>query len=324
MAHAIRVHEVGGPEVLRWEGVAVGEPGAGEARVRHRAVGVNFIDVYQRNGLYPVARPYTPGTEAAGVVEAVGKEVVNVRVGDRVAYATGPLGAYSEVRLVPADKLVALPAAVADDVAAAMMLKGMTAEYLVRRILPLTPGDVALVHAAAGGVGLILCQWLAHLGVTVIGTAGSDDKAALARAHGATHTVVYTRDDFVARVKELTGGAGVRVVYDSVGRDTFLRSLDCIRPRGMMVTFGQSSGAIAPFDPLLLSQKGSLFLTRPTISAYAASRDDLVRSATALFEVVTRGAVKIEIGQRFALRDAAGAHHALESRATHGATVLTP
>ena len=323
MTHAIRAHEAGGPDVLRWEEVTVGEPGAGEVRVRHRAVGVNFIDVYQRSGLYPVTRPYTPGTEAAGVVEAVGEGVTHLRVGDRVGYATGPLGAYSEARLVPAERLVVLPVAIADDVAAAMMLKGMTAEYLARRILPLTAGDVALVHAAAGGVGLILCQWLAHLGVTVIGTAGSDEKAAMARTHGATHTIVYTRDDFVARVKELTSGAGVRVVYDSVGRDTFLRSLDCIRPRGMMVSFGQSSGAIAPFDPLVLSQKGSLFLTRPTLFTYAAARDDLVRSAKALFDVVGRGAVKIEIGQRFALRDAADAHRALESRATHGATVLT-
>lgn len=323
MTSAIRVHETGGPEVLKWEQVSVAEPGPGQVRLRHGAVGLNFIDVYFRIGLYPTELPFTPGLEASGVVEAVGDGVTELSAGDRVAYAAPPVGAYSEMRLMPADRLVKVPDGVSDEVAAAMMLKGMTAHYLLRRTYRVKAGDTILFHAAAGGVGLIACQWAKHLGATVIGTVGSDEKAELAAAHGCDHPIVYTRENFVERVKAITGGEGVPVVYDSVGKDTFMNSLDCLRPLGIMVLFGQSSGPVPPIDPGILAPKGSLFLTRPTLMTYTAKRDDLVVAAEELFEVVQSGAVKLEINQRFALKDAAEAHRALEARQTTGSTILT-
>jgi len=325
MSKAIRVHATGGPEVLRWEEVEVGAPGEGEALVRHAAVGLNYIDVYFRTGLYPApGLPFTPGMEGAGTVEAVGPGVSEVAPGDRVAYAAAPVGAYAEVRLMPARKLVRLPDSIDFEQGAAMMLQGMTVEYLLRRTYPLRGGETILFHAAAGGVGLIACQWASHLGATVIGTVGSDEKAELARAHGCAHPIVYSREDFVERVREITGGEGVPVVYDSVGRDTFARSLECLRPRGMLVSFGQSSGPVEPLDIGVLSAKGSLYLTRPTLMTYTAAREDLLASAQALFEVVESGAVRIEIGQRFPLAEAAAAHRALEARRTTGSTVLVP
>jgi NADPH2:quinone reductase len=324
MPYAIRFHRTGGPEVLQWEDVEVGEPGPGEARLRHHAVGLNFIDVYHRSGLYPVPLPSGLGTEAAGVVEAVGADVTDLAPGDRVAYATSPLGAYAEARLMPADRLVKLPTAIGFEQAAAMMLQGLTAQYLLRRTYPVKPGDTILIHAAAGGVGLIVCQWAKALGATVIGTVGSDAKAAVARAHGCDHAIVYTREDFPARVRELTGGEGVAVVYDSIGRDTFLGSLDCLRPLGMMVSFGSASGPVAPFEPALLAQKGSLFLTRPTLFTYAARRADLSAMAAELFDVVASGKVDIAVNQRYPLREAARAHADLEARRTTGSTVLIP
>jgi NADPH2:quinone reductase len=290
--------------------------------LRQHAAGLNFIDVYHRTGLYPQPLPFTPGVEGAGVVESVGEGVEHVKAGDRVAYA-GPIGGYTEVRLIDADRLVKLPDDFGFDLAAAMMLQGMTARMLLRSVYPVAAGDMILVHAAAGGVGLILCQWAAALGAVVIGTVSTDDKAELARAHGCQHPIVYTRQDFVAEVERITSGAKLPVVYDSVGRETFLRSLDCLRPRGLMVSFGQSSGAIEPFSPSLLQQKGSLFLTRPTLFHYIASRAELEASAAELFEVVGSGAVRIEVKQRFPLEQAADAHRALEARATSGSTVLT-
>ena len=290
--------------------------------MRQHAAGLNFIDVYHRTGLYPQPLPFTPGVEGAGVVESVGEGVEHVKAGDRVAYA-GPIGGYTEVRLIDADRLVKLPDDFGFDLAAAMMLQGMTARMLLRSVYPVAAGDMILVHAAAGGVGLILCQWAAALGAVVIGTVSTDDKAELARAHGCQHPIVYTRQDFVAEVERITSGAKLPVVYDSVGRETFLRSLDCLRPRGLMVSFGQSSGAIEPFSPSLLQQKGSLFLTRPTLFHYIASRAELEASAAELFEVVGSGAVRIEVKQRFPLEQAADAHRALEARATSGSTVLT-
>jgi NADPH2:quinone reductase len=325
VSKAIVIHEHGGPEALRWEELPVDAPGAGQALVRHTAVGLNFIDVYHRSGLYKVPSfPCVIGLEAAGVVEAVGPGVVGLAVGDRVAYASPPLGAYAERRLMPADRLVAVPDGIDDRTAAAMMLKGMTAQYLLRRTYRVQPGDTVLIHAAAGGVGLIACQWARHLGATVIGTVGSDEKAELARAHGCDHPIVYSREDFVARVKEITGGQGVAVVYDSVGRDTFERSLDCLRPMGMMALFGQSSGPVPPVDLQVLSAKGSLFITRPTLMTYTAQAADLAASAAELFEVVGSGAVRIEVRQSYALKDAAQAHRDLESRKTTGSTVLLP
>ncbi|HEU5285799.1 MAG TPA: quinone oxidoreductase [Sphingomicrobium sp.] len=318
----MRIHEAGGPEVLRWEPVEVGEPGPGQARLRQHAAALNFIDVYHRTGLYPQPLPFTPGVEGAGVVDSVGPGVQHVKPGDRVAYA-GPIGGYAEVRLIDADRLVRLPDDFGFDLAAAMMLQGMTARMLLRSVYPVAAGDMVLVHAAAGGVGLILCQWAAALGAIVIGTVSTDDKAELARAHGCRHPIVYTRQDFVAEVESITAGAGLPVVYDSVGRDTFLKSLDCLRPRGLMVSFGQSSGPIEPFSPGLLQQKGSLFLTRPTLFHYIASRAELEASAAELFEAVGSGAVRIEVMQRFPLADAAEAHRALEARATTGSTILT-
>jgi NADPH:quinone reductase len=322
MPHAIRVHETGGPEVLKWEEVQVGEPAPGQVRLRQEAAGLNFIDVYHRTGLYKQELPFTPGVEGAGVVEAVGPDVTSVKPGERVAYA-GPIGGYAEVRLIPADRVVKLPDAISSEQAAAMMLKGLTAEMLIQRVYPVKSGETILVHAAAGGVGLILCQWAKALGATVIGTVGSDEKADLARAHGCEHPIVYTRQDFVAEVERITGGAKVPVVYDGVGRDTFMKSLDCLARRGMMVSFGNASGPVDPFPPSLLAQKGSLFLTRPTAYDYVARPAELEQAAADLFRVVESGKVKIEVKQRFPLEDAAGAHRALEARKTSGSTVLT-
>jgi NADPH:quinone reductase len=322
MPHAIRVHETGGPEVLKWEEVQVGEPAPGQVRLRQEAAGLNFIDVYHRTGLYKQELPFTPGVEGAGVVEAVGPDVTSVKPGERVAYA-GPIGGYAEVRLIPADRVVKLPDAISSEQAAAMMLKGLTAEMLIQRVYPVKSGETILVHAAAGGVGLILCQWAKALGATVIGTVGSDEKAELARAHGCEHLIVYTRQDFVAEVERITGGAKVPVVYDGVGRDTFMKSLDCLARRGMMVSFGNASGPVDPFPPSLLAQKGSLFLTRPTAYDYVARPAELEQAAADLFRVVESGKVKIEVKQRFPLEDAAGAHRALEARKTSGSTVLT-
>ncbi len=322
MVHSIRVHEAGGPEVLSWEEVAVGEPGPGQVRLRQHAVGLNYIDVYHRTGLYPQPLPFTPGTEGAGVVEEVGDGVTMLRPGDRVAYA-GPIGGYAEARLIDADRLVKLPDEISFELAAAMMLQGMTVRMLLRAVHEVKAGDTILVHAAAGGVGLIMCQWAAAIGATVIGTVSTDEKAELARAHGCHHPIVYTRKDFVAEVDHITGGAKLPVVYDSVGRDTFLKSLDCLRPRGLMVSFGNASGPPDPIPPTLLAQKGSLFLTRPTLFHYVAAREELEQSAADLFEMVLSGKVGIEIGQRFALKDAAAAHRALEDRKTTGSTVLT-
>jgi NADPH2:quinone reductase len=322
MVHAIRVHEAGGPEVLQWEEVEFGAPGPGQVRLRQTAVGLNYIDVYHRTGLYPQPLPFTPGTEGAGVVEAIGDGVSGLSVGDRVAYA-GPIGSYAEARLIDGDRLVRLPDYVSDELAAAMMLQGMTVRMLLRAVYEVKPGDVILVHAAAGGVGLILCQWAHALGATVIGTVSTDEKAELARAHGCHHPIVYTRQDFVAEVERITDGAKLPVVYDSVGKDTFLKSLDCLRPRGMMVSYGNASGPPDPIAPTLLAQKGSLFLTRPTLFSYIATREELEQSAAELFDMVRSGKVKVEIGQRFALKDAAEAHRQLEARKTTGSTVLT-
>ena len=325
MPKAIRIHEHGGPEVLRWEEVEVGEPGPGQLRVRHGAVGLNYIDVYHRTGLYPLpSLPWTLGMEGAGQVEAVGEGVTEFKPGDRIAYASPPVGAYAEVRLIPADRVVALPDAIDDRTAAAMMLQGMTAQYLLRRTYRVQPGDAILLHAAAGGVGLIASQWARHLGATVIGTVGSEEKAELARAHGCHHTILYNRENFVERVREITGGQGVVVVYDSVGKDTFMGSLDCLRPLGMMVSFGNASGPVPPFEPGILAAKGSLFFTRPTLMTYTAQRADLLASAAELFEVVSSGAVKIEVRQTYPLAETARAHRDLEARQTTGSTVLLP
>jgi len=322
MTSAIRIHEAGGPEVLKWETVEVGEPGPGQVRLRQEAAGLNYIDVYHRTGLYPQPLPFIPGVEGAGVVAAVGDGVERVRPSDRVAYA-GPIGGYAEERLIAADQLVKLPEAISTEQAAAMMLQGLTAHMLLRGAYRVKPGDTILIHAAAGGVGLIVCQWAKALGATVIGTVGSDEKAELARAHGCDHPIVYTRDDFVAEVGRITGGAKLPVVYDSIGRDTFLKSLDCLRPRGLMVSFGNASGPVDPFPPGILAQKGSLFLTRPTIYHYTATRAELEAAANELFELVENGTIRVEVNQRFALRDAAEAHRALEARQTSGSTVLT-
>jgi len=322
MPHAIRVHETGGPEVLQWEEFQVGEPGPGQVKIRQGAAGLNFIDVYHRTGLYKQELPFTPGVEGAGVVEALGPDVTDLKVRDRVAYA-GPIGGYAEERLLDADRLVKLPDAISSEQAAAMMLQGLTAHMLLRAVHRVQPGETILVHAAAGGVGLIMCQWAKALGATVIGTVGSDEKAELARAHGCDHPIVYTRQDFVAEVGRITDGAKLPVVYDGVGRDTFMKSLDCLHRRGMMVSFGNASGPVDPFPATLLAQKGSLFLTRPTLYDYVVKREELEQAASELFEVVESGKVKIEIKQRFPLKDAAEAHRALEARKTKGSTILT-
>ena len=322
MPHAIRVHTPGGPDQLIWEDVEVTEPGPGQARISQEAAGLNFIDVYHRTGLYPQPLPFIPGVEGAGVVEALGEGVSDLKVGDRVAYA-GPIGGYAEARLIDAEKLVKLPDAISAEQAAGMMLQGMTVQMLLRSVFPVAKGDTILIHAAAGGVGLIMCQWAKALGVRVIGTVGTEEKAELAAAHGCDHPIIYSRQDFVAEVARLTDGQKLPVVYDSVGRDTFLRSLDCLRPRGLMVSFGQASGPIEPFSVGLLAQKGSLYLTRPTLFTYTASREQLTQSAKELFAIVAAGKVKIEVNQRFALKDAADAHRALESRKTSGSTILT-
>ena len=323
MPYAIRIYETGGPDKLKWEEVQVGDPGPGQVRVRNAAVGLNFIDTYHRSGLYPMQLPLTLGSEGAGVIEAVGPKVKEFKVGDRVAYA-GPIGAYAEVVLRPADRLVKIPAGIDDKVAAAIMLKGMTSWYLCRRTYKVKAGDTILVHAAAGGVGQILCQWAKHLGATVIGTVGSEEKAALAKKAGCRHVVVTSQEKFVDRVKAITKGKGVPVVYDGVGKDTFMESLDCLSPLGMMVSFGNASGAVPPFNLGILAQKGSLFLTRPTLATYTASREDLVRAARDLFAVVKSKAVKISINQTYPLREAAQAHRDLEARKTTGSTVLLP
>ncbi len=323
MTHAIRFHRTGGPEVLVWEEVQVGKPGPGEARVRHTAVGLNFMDIYNRTGIYPSPLPSGLGAEGAGVVEEVGPGVSDLKAGDRVAYGNGPLGAYSEIRVMPADRLLALPKEIDDKTAAAMMLKGLTAQYLLRRTYRVKPGDAILFHAAAGGVGLIAGQWAKHLGATVIGTVSSDDKAKLAKAHGYDHVINYTKEDFQKRVVEITGGKKVPVVYDSVGKDTFMKSLDCLAPLGVCALFGASSGAPEPLNLGLLSQKGSLYVTPPTLNTYAAKREDLVAGAKELFEVVAKGIVKIEVNQTYPLKDAAKAHTDLQARKTTGSTVLT-
>jgi len=322
MPHAIRVHESGGPEVLRWEETEVGNPGPGQIRLRQEAAGLNFIDVYHRTGLYKQDMPFTPGVEGAGVVEAVGPDTTNVNVGDRVAYG-GPIGGYAEVRLIQADKVVRVPEGISSEQAAAMMLQGMTAHMLLRQVYRVQAADTILIHAAAGGVGLIVCQWAKALGATVIGTVGSDEKAELARAHGCDHPIVYTRQDFVAEVERITRGAKLPVVYDSVGKDTFFKSLDCLRPRGLMVSFGNSSGTPEPFDTAVLAHKGSLYLTRPTLFNYTAARPELEQAAGELFEMVANGKVKVEVKQRFPLADAAEAHRTLEARKTSGSTVFT-
>ncbi len=324
MPKAIRIHKTGGPEVMQLDDIAVGGPGPGEARIKHSAIGLNYIDVYFRTGLYPQPMPGSIGMEGAGIVEAVGVGVTEVKVGDRVAYAGGPIGSYAEVRNMPAHRLVPLPGALSFDQGAAMMLQGMTAQYLIRRTFKVRPGQTVLFHAAAGGVGLIACQWLKALGVTVIGTVGSDEKAALAKAHGCDHPIVYTRENFVQRVKEITGGKGVPVVYDSIGKDTWPQSLDCLEPLGMFVTFGNASGPLPPINALDLSNRGSLFFTRPTLNTYVAKREDLLATAKDLFDVVAAGKVRIEINQRYALKDAAQSHRDLEGRKTTGSTILIP
>ena len=325
MSKAIRLYETGGPEVLFWEEVGIGKPGPGEVHLRQTAVGLNFIDIYHRTGLYPLGElPATPGMEAAATVVATGEGVDDFSPGDRVAYAGLPPGAYAEERLMPAHRLVKIPDGISDQQAAGMMLQGMTAQYLLRRTFHIKKGDTILFHAAAGGVGLIACQWAKHIGATVIGTVGSREKAELAKAHGCDYPLLYREEDWVARVREITNDEGVAVVYDSVGRDTFIKSLDCLRPLGMLVSFGQASGPVGPFDPGLLAAKGSLFLTRPTLMTYTARRDDLLASAAELFEVVQSGAVKIEVKQTYPLSEAAQAHRDLEARKTTGSTVLIP
>ena len=322
MPYAVRIHKHGGPGVLKVDEVPLADPKAGEVRIRQTAVGLNFIDTYQRSGLYPMALPATMGSEAAGVVEAVGRGVKELKEGDRIAYG-GIAGAYTDMRIVPADRVVKLPRWIKDEQAAAMMLKGMTAEYLIRRTYRVRKGETVVFHAAAGGVGLIACQWLRKLGATVIGTVGSEEKARLAKRHGCRYPVLYKKESLPKRVREITKGAGVPVVYDSVGKSTFEQSLDCLAPFGLFVSFGNASGPVPPLNPAILAQKGSLYFTRPTLVTYTAKREDLAKSARALFGAVRDG-VKIRVDQRFKLKDAAKAHRALEGRKTTGSTVLLP
>lgn len=323
MSKAIRIHKTGGPEVLTWEEVHVPAPGQGQIRLRQTAIGLNYIDVYVRTGLYPSELPITGGMEAAGIIEEIGSGVSDFKIGDRVAYPMA-LGAYAESRLIEAEKVVKIPAAISDQEAAAMMLKGLTAQYLLRRTYRVKPGDPILVYAAAGGVGLILCQWAKHLGAMVIGCVGSEEKAELAKANGCDHTILYSKEDVVERVKSLTGGKGVAVVYDSIGKDTFQSSLDCLRPFGTMVTYGNASGKVEPFDPSILAPKGSLYVTRPTLGTHIATRELLEDGANELFEIVAAGHVKININQTIPLSEAAKAHTDLEARNTTGSTVLIP
>ena len=324
MTQAIRIYEHGGPDVMKWEAIDVGNPGEKEIRIRHTAIGLNYIDTYHRTGLYKIPLPSVIGREGAGVVDAIGAGVTEFKVGDRVAYGSAPIGSYSEARLVAADRVVKIPDGVTDQQAASMMLKGMTAQYLIRRSYAVKPGDTILFHAAAGGVGLILCQWAKHLGATVIGTVGSEEKAVLAKANGCDHVINYRTEDFVARVAEITGGKKCAVVYDGVGKDTFMKSLDCVRPRGLVALFGNASGKVEPLDLGTLAAKGSLFVTRPTLDTHVATREELVTTANDLFDVVVRGIVKIEINQTYALKDAAQAHRDLEARKTTGSTVFIP
>jgi NADPH2:quinone reductase len=324
MTHAIRIHTPGGPEEMKWEALELPPPAAGEVRVRHTAIGLNYIDTYHRSGAYKLPLPSGLGQEAAGVVEAVGPGVTDLQVGRRVAYGTGPIGAYSESRNIPVEKLVPLPDGISDRDAAAMMLKGLTVQYLFRQTKKLAAGDTIVFHAAAGGVGLIACQWAKALGVTMIGTVSSDEKAALAKAHGCAHTIVYTRENVVERVKALTGGKGVPVVYDGVGKDTWQASLDCLSPRGLWCLFGAASGPVPPLDLQLLAQKGSLYVTRPTLFSYANTRESLLAMAKEMFDLMLAGKVKAEIHQTFPLAKAADAHRALQGRATTGATLLLP
>ena len=324
MVKAIQFHSTGGPEVLQWEEVTVGDPGPGEIRVKHTAIGLNYIDTYHRTGLYPLPLPHGIGMEGAGHVTAIGNGVTDLAVGDQVAYAGPTPGSYAEERLMAASTAVKIPNSVDDETAAAMMLKGMTAQYLIRQTYPVKAGDTILIHAAAGGVGQIVCQWAKSLGATVIGTVGNDEKAEMVRALGCDHPIVYTREDFVEKVMDITAGAKLPVVYDSVGQDTFMKSLDCLQPLGTMVSFGQSSGAVPPLDLGIFAQKGSLFFTRPTLMTYTANRADLLAMTDDLFTVVQDGTVKIAIDQRFALQDARAAHEALEGRQTTGSTILLP
>ena len=323
MAHAIRIHQHGGPEVMQWESVDVPAPGPGQVRLKQHAVGVNYIDTYQRSGLYKMQLPFTPGSEGAGEVVAVGSGVADFKVGDRGAYA-GAIGGYAEERVMPADRLVKLPNSIDYKTAAAMMLQGMTVRYLLRQTYKVGPGTTMLLHAAAGGIGLIASQWAKHLGATVIGTVSSPEKAELARAHGCAHVINYKTEDFVKRTRELTNGQGVDVVYDGVGKDTYPGSLDCLKPLGLWVTFGNASGAIANFDILSLSAKGSLYATRPTLQTYVAKREDLLANANELFDVVSKGIVKIAVNHTYPLKDAAQAHRDLEGRKTTGSIVLLP
>lgn len=322
--NVIRIHETGGPEVMKLESGTVTEPGPGEIRLRHTAIGLNYIDTYHRSGLYPVPLPSGLGLEAAGVVEAVGDGVEHLKTGDRVAYGNGPLGAYAEVRVMPANRVTRIPETVADDTAAAMMLKGMTVRYLLKETYAVQPGDTVLIHAAAGGVGSIAGQWAKALGATVIGTAGSSEKCELARAHGYDHCIDYSREDVAARVRELTDGAGVPVVYDGVGRATLEASLDSLRPRGLLVSFGNASGPVTGFSLGTLASKGSLYVTRPTLGTHVATDEALQANARDVIDVVASGKVRIEVAQRFPLDEAAEAHRALEGRRTTGSTVLVP
>ena len=325
MPHAIRIHKTGGPEVLQWDEVAVGDPGPGEVRLAHKAVGLNYIDTYHRSGLYPVPLPSSIGLEGAGVVEAVGTGVTEFKVGDRVAYANGPLGSYSEKKIHPAERLVKVPDAISMEQAASMMLQGLTVQYLLRRLLVQPKsGDTILMHAAAGGIGLIACQWAKALGINVIGTVGSEEKAKLAKEHGCTHTINYVTEDFQARVMEITGGKKVPIVYDSIGKDTWVKSLDCLQPKGLMVTFGNASGPVDGVNLGILAAKGSLYVHRPTLATYSAKREDLVASSKELFDHVIAGRIKVGPRQQYALKDAAQAHRDLEGRKTTGSTILVP